>query len=43
MKRFQGSTFDIIARRKLVEDRDANLEPTGKKQELQNEKTQLIA
>ena len=37
MKRFQGSTFDTIARRKLVEDRDTILELTGKIQELQNE------
>ena len=38
LKRFQGSTFDIIARRKLVEDRDTILELTGKIQELQHEK-----
>ena len=37
LKRFQGSTFDTIARRKLVEDRDTVLELTGKIQELQNE------
>ena len=37
LKRFQGSTFDTIARRKLVEDQDAILELTGKIQELQNE------
>ena len=36
-KRFQGSTFDTIARRKLVEDQDTILELTGKIQELQNE------
>ena len=36
-KRFQGSTFDTLARRRLVEDRDAILELTGKIQELQNE------
>ena len=37
LKRFQGSTFDTIARRKLVEDRDTTiLELTGKIQELQN-------
>ena len=35
-KRFQGSTFDTIARRKLVEDRDAILELASKIQELQN-------
>ena len=37
LKRFQGSTFDTIARRRLVEDRDTILELTGKIQELQNE------
>ena len=37
LKRFQGSTFDTIARRKLVEDRDTILELIGKIQELQNE------
>ena len=37
LKRFQGSTFDTIARRKLIEDRDTILELTGKIQELQNE------
>ena len=37
MKRFQGSTFDTISRRKLVEDRDTILELTGKIHELQNE------
>ena len=37
LKRFQGSTFDTIARRKLVEDRDTVLELTGNIQELQNE------
>ena len=37
LKRFQGSTFDKIARRKLVEDRDTILELTGYIQELQNE------
>ena len=37
LKRFQGSTFDTIARRKLVEDRDTILELTGKIKELQNE------
>ena len=36
-KRFQGSTFDSISRRKLVEDRDTILELTSKIQELQNE------
>ena len=37
LKRFQGSTFDTISRRKLVEDRDTILELSGKIQELQNE------
>ena len=37
LKRFQGSTFDTIARRKLVEDQDTILELTGKIQELQND------
>ena len=32
LNRFQGSTFDTIARRKLVEDRDTILELTGKSQ-----------
>ena len=36
-KRFLGSTFDTISRRKMVEDRDIILELTGKIQELQNE------
>ena len=30
LKRKQGSTFDTISRRKLVEDRDTILELTGK-------------
>ena len=37
LKKFQSSTFDTIARRKLVEDQDTILELTGKIQELQNE------
>ena len=37
LKRFQGSTFDTIARRKLVEDQDTIFELIGKIQELQNE------
>ena len=36
-KRFQGSTFDTIARKKVVEDQDTILELTCKTQELQNE------
>ena len=34
---FKGSTFDTIARRKLVEDQDTILELTSNFQELQNE------
>ena len=37
LKRFQGSTFDTISRRKMVEDRDTILGLTAKIQELQNE------
>ena len=37
LKKFQSSTFDAIARRRLVEDQDTILELTGKIQELQNE------
>ena len=37
LKRFQGSTFDTVARRKLVGDRDTILELTGKIQKLQYE------
>ena len=37
LERFPGSTFDRIARRKLVEDRDTIFEFIGKIQELQSE------
>ena len=37
LKKFQSSTFDSIARRRLVEDQDTILELAGKIQELQNE------
>ena len=37
LKRFQRSTFNTIARRRLVEDQDTILELAGKIQELQNE------
>ena len=37
LKKFQSSTFDTIARRRLVEDQDAILEFIGKIQDLQNE------
>ena len=38
LKKFQGSTFDTISWRKLVEDRDTIFELTGKIQKLQNER-----
>ena len=34
LKKFQSSTFDTIARRRLVDDQDTILELTGKIQEL---------
>ena len=34
LKKFQSSTFDTFARRRLVEDQDTILELTGKIQEL---------
>ena len=37
LMKFQSSTFDTIARRRLVEDQDTILELTSKIQELQNE------
>ena len=37
LKKFQSSTFDTIARRRLVEDEDTILELTGKIQDLQYE------
>ena len=37
LRKFQSSTFDTVARRRLVEDQDTILELTGKIQELQNE------
>ena len=37
LKRFQGSTFDTISRRRLIDDRDTFLELTANIQELQNE------
>ena len=36
-KKFQSSTFDTIARRRLVEDQDTILELTGTIQDLKNE------
>ena len=37
LKRFQGSTFDTMSRRRFIEYRDTILELTSKIQELQNE------
>ena len=37
LKKFQSSTFNTIARRRLVEDQDTILELSGRIQELQNE------
>ena len=37
LRKFQSSTFDTIARRKLVEDQDTILELSGRIQELQND------
>ena len=37
LKKFQSSTFDTIARRRLVEDQDTILELTGKIQDLRTE------
>ena len=37
LKKFQSSTFDTIARRRLVEDQNTILELSGRVQELQNE------
>ena len=37
LKKFQSSTFDTTARRRLVEDQDTILELSGRLQELQNE------
>ena len=36
-KRFQNSTFDTLARRKLIEDQNTIMELSGRLQELQNE------
>ena len=35
LRKFQGSTFDTIARRKLIEDQNTILELSGRVQELQ--------
>ena len=37
LKKFQSSTFDTVARRRLVEDQDTILALSGRIQELQNE------
>ena len=37
LRKFQSSTFDTVARRKLIEDQNTVLELTGRVQELQNE------
>ena len=37
LMKFQSSTFDTIARRRLIEDQDIVLELSGRIQELQNE------
>ena len=37
LRKFQSSTFDTIARRKLIEDQNTILESSGRVQELQNE------
>ena len=37
LRKFQSSTFDTIARRKLIEDQDTILELSGRVQALQNE------
>ena len=37
LRKFQSSTFDTIARRKLIEDQNPILELSGRVQELQNE------
>ena len=37
IRKFQSSTFDTLARRKLVEDQNTTMELSGRVQELQNE------
>ena len=37
LRKFQSSTFDTIAKRKLIEDQNTTLELSGRVQELQNE------
>ena len=37
LRKFQSSTFDTMARRKLIEDQNTIMELSGRVQELQNE------
>ena len=37
LRRFHSSTFDAIAKRKLIEDQNTISESSGREQELQNE------
>ena len=37
LRKFQSSTFDTLARRKLIEDQNTIMELSGRVQELQNE------
>ena len=37
LQKFQSSTFDTIARRKLIEDQNTTMELSGRLQEFQNE------
>ena len=37
LRKFQSSTFDTLARRKLIEDQNTIMELSGRLQELQNE------
>ena len=37
LQKFQSSTFDTLARRKLIEDQNTIMELSGRVQELQNE------
>ena len=37
LRKFQSSTFDTVARRKLIEDQNTIMELSGRVQELQNE------
>ena len=37
LRKFQSSTFDTLARRKLIEDQNTILELSGRVQQVQNE------